>query len=121
VVLVCPESFSPVKVTLEIKFFVNVLILALNSFCQQPFENLRAVDLSNDDVIIGEIIKSRKLTSFDQRLLLVPRLALLQDLVKTNASQGEEASCLQSWVKDEMWHDLVFVLANDQVTEVENR
>jgi len=120
VVFVGPESFSPIKVTLEVEFLVNVLILALNSLCQQPFKNLRAVDLPNDDVIIGEIIESRKLTSFDQRLHLVPRLALLQDLVKTNASQGQEAPCLQSWVKDEMWHHLVFVLANDQVTEVKN-
>jgi hypothetical protein len=96
------------------------LILALDSLCQQPFENLRAVDLPNDDVIIGEIIQSGKLTCFDKRLHLVPRLTLLKDLVKANASQGQEAPRFQRWVKDEMGHHFVLVLANYQVTEVKN-
>jgi hypothetical protein len=52
-VLVGPESFSAIKITLKVEFLVNLLFLALNSFCQQPFENLRAVDLPNYDVIIG--------------------------------------------------------------------
>ena len=57
VVLVGPEAIAAVKVTLKVELFVDVLIFRLNALCQQPLKNLRAVDLPDDDIVIGEIIK----------------------------------------------------------------
>lgn len=52
VILVSPEAFTAIEITLKIKLFVNRLILVLDTLCQQSFENLRAIYLPNDDVIV---------------------------------------------------------------------
>jgi hypothetical protein len=57
VILVGPEPFMTIKVTLKVELFVDGLVFRLNALCQQPLENLRAVDLPDDNVVIGKIIQ----------------------------------------------------------------
>lgn len=55
-----PEAFLSIEVSLELKLGVDLcLVLVLDPLCKDSLEDLGAVDLADDDVVVCEIIQPR--------------------------------------------------------------
>ena len=90
-VLPRPEPSLTIEVPFKIELLVSlvqmtIFVVISDPFIQKPFQNLWAINLSYDDVIVCQIIKSRQFARFNEGLVFVPGFAFVKHLVEADAT-----------------------------------